>query len=84
MNKINLMGMKEINEFLSIVQPLDSNIELVNPVKKYRVSAKSTLSVIMAASEWGDDIWVESDSDIYSLIEKFIVIAAGDGNGVHY
>lgn len=83
MNKIELLGMKEINAFLAITQNMNFRVELYNPATKHRVSAKSMLGVLLASTEWGDNVWVDADEDIYSKIEKFIAISDGDGINIH-
>lgn len=71
-NKISLLSMKEINEFLEIATNTEGKIELYNEKTGYRVNGKSFLGILMASGEWGDDLWVESEKDIYMKIEKFI------------
>lgn len=82
-NKICLLGMKDIQEFMNIVNKIDGNIEIYNPKTGHRVSARSTLGVILASTEWGGETWIDSQNDIYSEIEKFIVIGDNDGAYIH-
>ena len=51
-NKICLLGMKDIKNFLNIISDLDGKIELFNPKTNYRINARSLLGLIMASSEW--------------------------------
>lgn len=83
MNRIRLDGLSDVRDFLNIVNGLDGRIELCNLPKNYRINAKSQLGVLMASSEWGDNIWIDSDKDIYSKIERFIVIADDDNATIH-
>ena len=36
-----------------------------------------------AASEWGEDLYIDSENDIYDKIERYIVIGADDGAYIH-
>lgn len=81
-NKIRLLGMNDVQDFLFAIRNVDEKIELFNPKTGYRISAKSLLGVLMAASEWGENTWICSEKDIYSLIEKFIVIG-DDSIAIH-
>jgi hypothetical protein len=73
-NKITLLGMRDIQEFVNICANIDSEVVLYCPVNGYRVSAKSLLGAI-ASMEW-NEVWVECDKDIYSSIEKFIKVSS--------
>jgi len=57
--------------------------ELVSGDGRYRIDAKSFLGCLMAHTEWSGDIWLETDEDIYSLVEPWINIENGDGNFIH-
>lgn len=82
-NKICLLGTRDILEFLNAVMDVEGRIEIYSPSHGYRVSARSLLGLTAAMSEWGDDIWIDSEPDIYSAIEKFIVIADNDAANIH-
>lgn len=82
-NKISLLGLKEVNAFLEIVKNLSGTIEITNPINGHRVDARSTLGLLLAASEWGGNTWVESEFDIYDQIEDFIVVADNDAANIH-
>lgn len=82
-NKICLLGMKDIQEFLSIIANIDGKIEVFNPNNGHRVSGRSLLGLIMASTEWSGDTWIESEEDIYDAIEKFIVISDNDSASIH-
>lgn len=75
-NRINLLGFNDIKEFVRICSSIDGNINLYCPSNDYRVSAKSLLGGL-ASMEWAE-VWVESDVDCYSALERFIVL--GDDN----
>lgn len=66
--KINLVTMSDVKGFTDVCGSLAHNIHLTDG-KGYRVSAKSLLGA-MAALEW-DELYCESDEDIYMLIEKY-------------
>ena len=61
----------------------NGRVELVSDNNRYRVDARSFLGCLLAHSEWGGNIWLESDEDIYSIIEPWINIENGDGNYIH-
>lgn len=82
-NKICLLGMKDIRDFLNIIGDIDAKIEIYNPVTGYRISAKSLLGLTMATTEWGENTWIESDKDIYEIIKRFIVISDNDCANIH-
>lgn len=82
-NKIMLIGLSDIEGFNRKVINEDGRIELVNPKRNFRVDAKSYLSCLLAASEWGEDLYIDSENDIYDKIEKYIVIGANDGAYIH-
>lgn len=79
-NKINLITMSDITEFANICAAVDGRVEIVCGKKGYRINARSILGCL-AAMEF-DEMWVESDEDIYDKIERFIMIGE-DGNMIH-
>lgn len=79
-NKINLVTMTDITEFVRICEAAEGRIELFCGKKGYRVNARSMLGCL-AALEF-DEMWVDSDNDIYDKIEKFVVVGE-DGNMIH-
>lgn len=79
-NKINLVTMTDINEFVKICEGIEGRVELVCGKRGYRVNARSMLGCL-AALEF-DEMWVDSDKDIYDQIEKFIMVGE-DGNYIH-
>jgi hypothetical protein len=68
--KINLVTLTDCKEFIEAVQNVTGNITLESG-NGFCVNAKSFLGA-MAATEW-DDLWVNSDTDIYRLIDKWII-----------
>ena len=82
-NKICLLGMKDIKDFLNIISDKNGKIELFNPDTGYRIAAKSLVGLIMASTEWSGNTWIDSEEDIYSDIEKYIVIADDDTANIH-
>lgn len=83
-NRIRLDTLSEVESFLAITKGIDSDIELYNNKNGYRVSAKSYLGVLLASQEWGDNICVHSNEDIYDKIKKFIIeTSPNDGVAIH-
>lgn len=82
-NKICLLGMKDIQEFLDIINGIEGKIEVFNPKTGHRISGRSLLGLIMATTEWSGDTWIESEKDIYSAIERFIIISDNDSANIH-
>lgn len=82
-NKICLLGMNDIEDFLNIISNVEGKIEVFNPNTGYRVSGRSVLGLVMASTEWKGDTWIDSEKDIYSDIEKYIVIADNDAANIH-
>lgn len=80
-NKINLITMADINDFVNICDSCEGKIELFCKTSGYRVNARSVLGCV-AALEF-ENLWVESENDIYDKIEKYIVIGDNDGNYIH-
>ena len=79
-NKINLVTMTDITEFVRICEGIEGRIGLFCGKNGYRVNARSMLGCL-AALEF-DEMWIDSDNDIYNKIEKFIVVGE-DGNYIH-
>lgn len=79
-NKINLVTMTDITEFVKICEGIEGRIELFCSKNGYRVNARSILGCL-AALEF-DEMWIDSDKNIYDQIEKFIVVGE-DGNYIH-
>lgn len=82
-NKISLLGMKDLNDFMVKIVNIDGEIELVHKTKGYKVNAKSYLGSLLAMSEWGDNIWIKSEKDCYFELKEFIVDATDDGAFIH-
>lgn len=79
-NKINLITMTDLIEFQKICEDTEGKIEVYCGKKGYRTNAKSILGC-MAALEY-EDMWVESEVDIYSKIQKWVVNGE-DGANIH-
>jgi hypothetical protein len=63
--------MSEINTFVSTMTRSNANIFLTDKNRNFIVSAKSMLGAVYSM-EW-DEVWCESDEDIYHLVNKFEV-----------
>lgn len=68
--KIELITMTDCSDFVRVVAAQEGKITLENN-DGFCVNAKSLLGAL-AATEW-DNLWVNSDNDIYRLIERWIV-----------
>ena len=66
--KIELVGMSDINKFVAITTKLPGTIKLTDG-ENYSVNAKSLLGAL-ASMEW-DELYCESDVDIYTHIAEF-------------
>lgn len=80
MYRINLVTTSDITEFTNICQKVDGRVELFCKKTGYRVNGKSLLGCL-AAMEF-EEVYVDSDKDIYSKIEKWIM-NGDDGNYIH-
>lgn len=69
--KINLDTQSDVLEFCKIVSNLDGEIRIVgmDGGQQVSVNAKSLLGLLY--SQTWNDIWCESENDIYSQISKF-------------
>ena len=68
--KINLITMTDINNFVSAAAKAPGRIHLIDG-NGFCVSGKSLLGA-MATIDW-EELYAESEHDIYSLIQPFIV-----------
>ena len=80
MYRNNLVTTSDITEFTNICQKIDGKVELFCKKTGYRVNGKSLLGCL-AAMEF-EEVYVNSDEDIYDKIEKF-VMNGDDGNYIH-
>lgn len=69
-HKICLDTMSDVREFVKIVQDYDKHNIFITDGNRMRVNAKSVIGVLYSMEF--DNIWIESDIDIYSKISKFI------------
>jgi hypothetical protein len=67
--KIVLETLSDVKEFVDIMSNVKSRAVLVDKDRNFVVNAKSLLGA-MYSVEW-DEVWLESDEDIYSQIRKF-------------
>lgn len=70
-NKIALETITDVNEFLKITSSIDGAQITVTDDKGMRVNARSLMGMIYALEF--DELWCESDVDIYNKIEKFVI-----------
>lgn len=71
-NKIRIDTMQEVSKFVGIVSQLDGKITITDN-QGLCVNAKSVLGALHALEF--TELWCESENDIYTAIEDFIVIA---------
>lgn len=71
-NKIRIDTMQEVSKFIGIVSQLDGKITITDN-QGLCVNAKSVLGALHALEF--TELWCESENDIYTAIEDFIVIA---------
>ena len=68
--KIELVTFKDINDFVKVAESHDFKIKLTDG-DDFCVNAKSLMGA-MATVEW-DNLYCESEKDIYSAISKYVV-----------
>lgn len=68
--KINLETMSDVTRFVAITTQVGSPVYLTSD--HFRVSAKSLLGAL-CSMEW-DNVWCECEEDIYTKIEKFVIV----------
>lgn len=66
--KIELVGLNDVNKFVAITSKIPGAVKLTDGVG-YSVNAKSVLGCL-ASMEW-DELYCESDVDIYTHIAEF-------------
>ena len=78
--RIELETMTDINKFRAAAQLAGPDVYLTDGTHRYKVSAKSQLSCMLASAEWGD-IYCECDEDIYSRpLKSRIRLVISDSN----
>lgn len=82
-NKIILKGRKDAADFVWAAAKVPTDVYLTTHDRRYKVNGKSTLGVLLALTEWNDDLWVETDGAAYNLLEKFIEVANDDNASIH-
>jgi hypothetical protein len=71
-NRIELITLTDVKEFVDAAMSIDGDVYLVDNKRKYRVSAKSIIGVLLSQSEWAST-YVESEVDCYNTFSKWIV-----------
>lgn len=69
--KVNLDTFSDVVKFVSITSSIKEPVYLTG--HGFKVSAQSLLGAHLASVEW-DEVWCESEADIYMKIEEFVVI----------
>lgn len=70
-NKITIDTMAAATELAAIIKDVRGNVTITDN-NGLRVSAKSLLGVLYAMEF--QELWLESEADIYALIEKFVAV----------
>ena len=81
-NKLNIVGEKDAMGFCIAASKCKGDIMLTDEHRRQCVSGKSIMGCMLAMTEW-KEIWVETENDCYSALEKWIEVAADDGAFVH-
>nr|UVX87513.1 MAG: PTS HPr component phosphorylation site [Bacteriophage sp.] len=82
-NKVVLMGKQGIDTFLEISKTIPEDVYVTTRDRSYRVNGKSYLGLLLAASEWNDDTWIETNADVYFKFQDFIDVAEDDNVSIH-
>lgn len=70
-NRIRIDTVKQANELATITGKLDGKITITDG-QGLTVNAKSVIGALHAMEF--DELWIESENDIYMSIEPFIII----------
>ena len=70
-NKIRIDTIQDVNKFVNITSQLEGKITITDNAG-LTVNAKSVLGALHAMEF--EELWIESEKDIYSAIEPFIII----------
>lgn len=70
-NKIRIDTVQDVNRFVNITSQLGGKITITDNAG-LTVNAKSVLGALHAMEF--EELWIESENDIYSAIEPFVVI----------
>lgn len=74
-NRIRLDTLTDVKNFCNIVDKIDADADvyLIDGTTQFKVNAKSMLGCLLSQAEWAET-YVMCDKDIYTAIEKWIVI----------
>lgn len=81
-NRLILLGDRDVLAFCMAASECDGDVLLTDESRRQRVSGKSIMGCMLAMTEWRE-IWVETEKDCYTKLEKWIETAADDGNFIH-
>lgn len=81
-NRLILLGDRDVLAFCMAASECDGNVLLTDESRRQCVSGKSIMGCMLAMTEWRE-IWVETEKDCYTKLEKWIETAADDGNFIH-
>lgn len=69
--KIRLDTLSEVHQFVKVASSVNGHITITDK-QGLRVSGKSVLGMLYAMEF--EELWCESDTEVYHLIESFIVL----------
>lgn len=70
-NKIRIDTIQDVNKFVNITSQLEGKITITDNAG-LTVNAKSVLGALHAMEF--EELWIESEKDIYSAIEPFVIL----------
>lgn len=71
-NRIELVTMTDVIEFVNAVSQVDGEVYLIDKNRKFKVNAKSVIGCLLSQAEW-EETWIESEGDCYELIKKWVI-----------
>ncbi len=81
--KLYLWVSRELILFLKFQKTIPEDVYVTTRDRSYRVNGKSYLGLLLAASEWNDDTWIETNADAYFKFQDFIDAAEDDNVSIH-
>ena len=70
--KVQLETLRDVADFVALVNSVPYEVNLTDREGKYKISGKSMIGAI-ATADW-NDVWAESDSEeLYNLIKQWVI-----------
>ena len=82
-NRIYLIGSQDCLDFCNAANERGERVDLVDGTGRYRINAKSIMGCLMASREWGDEVYIESEADLYDYFHEWIADTADDAANIH-